>query len=226
MRHTLITQIALILVGSIIIFAFIKPMFAEIKTTQDEMSRYSEAVSKASQFNSRLRELISIRDSFPQSGMSSLEQFIPTSVDVLILMKNIENIFAVENIEITSLTAKEASIPQVDVNFENPMGIDDGVNVSRNGVSDTVLSQQDFEVTFSGTYIDLKNVLLLLEKNATLLEVVELEFSETAQSDSSNNGSQASGADNGKYTFSLILRSYGLTQSQSQSQSRSPESSF
>lgn len=199
MGFKLIAQIVLILTAFIIIFTFVTPTLATIKENQDELFQYKEAVLKASQFNARLQELISIRDSFPQENMTSLDLFLPSSIDQVSVMRDIEAIFSTVQLPITSLGANEEVSPTTDIPLE---GIESVTVVP-------TLTYQDFEVTFTGTYEQVKNILLLTEANATVLEVIELEFDVNMKSPD-----EEGAVPEGEYAFTMILRTFGLTASE------------
>jgi len=58
MGYSTLTQIGLIIISVVIVFTYIKPTFAEIGTAQEELFEYNNAVVKAEEFNTRLRELL------------------------------------------------------------------------------------------------------------------------------------------------------------------------
>jgi hypothetical protein len=199
MGFKLIAQIVLIVTAFTIIFTFVTPSLATIKSNQDELFQYKEAVLKASQFNARLQELKDIRDSFSQDDMSSLDTFLPTSIDKVSVMKDIESIFGNLGVPVTSIAASEEVSPTGDIVLE-------GVEAS---AAAPVISYQDYEVTFTTSYENLKNLLALLEANATLLEVMELSFDVNMRS-----ADEEGAVPEGQYSFLLVLRTYGLTGSE------------
>lgn len=176
-----------------------------MKDTQDELFQYSEAVSKASQFNNRLRELIAIRDAFDPADVSSLERLLPSKIDQMEVMRAIEAIFESRNIPIASLTAEDEVSPVTDIAVESPV-----IVKQENGE----LSYQDFKVVFSGSYANLRDILALTEMSASLLEVVELDFGSgvNSQTDVDDEGASPIVAQQGndQHQFSLTFRSYGL----------------
>ncbi len=195
----LIAQIVLIATAFIIVFTFVTPTLATIKENQDELFQYKEAVLKASQFNARLQELISVRDSFTQEDMTDLDLLLPSSIDQVGVMRDIEAMFATAQVPLLSLGANEEVSPITEVPIE---GIESVTTVP-------VLTYQDFEVSFNGSYDQLKTILSLIEANSTLLEVTELEF------DVNMKGPDEEGAmEEGEYAFKLILRTFGLVPSE------------
>ena len=199
MGFKLIAQIVLIVTAITIVFSFVTPTLATIKANQDELFKYKEAVLKASQFNARLQELISVRDSFSQDDMASLDEFLPTAIDKVTVMKDIESIFASVNVPVTSITATEEVSPTGDVVLEGVEAL----------TAVPTISYQEFEVTFTSSYENLKTLLSLIEANATLLEVMELSFDVNMRS-----ADEEGALPQGQYSFFLVLRTYGLTGSE------------
>ncbi len=205
MGFKLIAQLTLIVAAVVILLTFIQPSLLQMKSTQDELFQYSEAVSKASQFNARLRELIGIRDSFAQEDMAALEKFLPTEIDSINIMRDIETVFNNNNVTITSLTADEPVDPVTDIAVESPIIIES--QQTMNG-----LAYQDFKVTFVGTYWQLRDILFQTEMNNALLEVVELSFGASNQDDADDEGDTPvviEGQD-GIYSFTITYRTYAL----------------
>jgi len=198
MGYKLIAQMVLILAALVLIYAFIRPSFGEIQETQAQIYQYEETIDKAEQFNALLSELIIIRDSVPQESLRRLEQFIPEKIDTLQVMKDIETVFSFNDIELTSLTASEEVPPVSNVNFEGDLIMTaDAAKVT----------YQDFELSFVTTYQGMKDILLYLEANASLLEIMELQFMTTTQQVLDEESVQV---ENDEYLFSMKLRTYGL----------------
>lgn len=198
MGYKLIAQLTLIVAALVLIFVYIQPALGEMKSRQDELFQLNETIAKATDFNVRLRELISIRDSFSSSDIRALEKFVPTEIDQLKTMSEIAGIFSSRNITVHSLLAHEVVDPFGDISFESGVVTDSGVY--------TDLSYQDFEVAFTGTYLDLRDVLMLTEASDSLLEVVELNF-DTA-SDAVEDATQ--NVARGEHAYNIVFRTYGL----------------
>lgn len=198
MRYSLLTQIGLIGLSIVIFVTVLKPMFADINTAQNEMVMYKDAVDKAQQFNAKLQELVSTRDSFSEHDMQRLEKLLPTNIDAPKIMKDIESMFIIKNVTVTSLhTSEKSELVQY--------GQDD---TDAQANSDPALAQQDFEVKFFGTYEDLKSILTLAEANETLLEVASIKFGTVASEATASATSDSKGE--GDFDFTLVFRAYGL----------------
>ena len=204
MRYSLITQIALIGLALTVFFTVGKPMFASITLIQDDTLKYKDAIANAQQFNDALARLVATRDAFSEQNLERLQKLLPTKIDAPKIMRDIEAIFLIKSVPITSLSALETSEYRAYVQ-------EDG---SVPATAPVPLDSQDFEITFSGTYDDLKAVLSLIELNETLLEVTSLQFGSSVK-DSKTAGAAKLESDTGEFNFTLVLRAYGLLDSPS-----------
>ena len=206
MGFKLIAQLTLIVAAVVILLAYIQPSLLKMKDTQDELFQYSEAVSKASQFNARLRELIQIRDSFSPEDLDALEKFLPTEIDTISIMRDIEAIFASRGITVASINAEEMVGPVDDIIIvDSPVVIE-----AQQRVKD--LSYQDFNVSFIGSYEQLREILALTEMSDSLLEVTELSFGSVQEGDADDEGDLPIIIENegDRYSFSITYRTYAL----------------
>ncbi len=201
MRFTLLTQITLLTLSVAIIFFFIKPALAEIKIIQDDLLVYSDAVAKAEEYNNRLQELISDRDSFSSNDLAKLEQFIPSSIDAVAIMHEIESIFASRNIKLDSLSTQAETKPVVEFYTE-------GEVVPEN--QPTGVTTQDFEVKFSGDYNTLKTMLGLLEANARLLEIMSVGYGTAVDTEATTDEANNDTSESDGQSFTIVLRAYAL----------------
>lgn len=202
MGFKLIAQLTLITAGLVLIFAYIQPSLADMKTKQDELQEYNDAVAKASEFNARLRELINIRDSFSANDIRALEKFVPTEIDQLKIMSEIAGILSSRNITITKMMAHEIVDPLEGIELETGVIPEGGI------YSD--LSYQDFEVTFRGTYTDLRDVLVYTEASDSLLEVTELNFDTSTEAEIDEQGNPIDNSRDGIHVYNIVFRTYGL----------------
>ena len=162
-----ITQIVLILVGIIVAFSFTQPVLTNARGLQDDIAEYRNALEKASELNSRLQELVATRDSFDPAQLQALQRMLPAKIDQLAVMHEIEAIFAIRDMDIISLTASDVVDPVGDDLLLEAATIED-IPESQG------LSYQDFTIEFSGTYAQMRDLLVLFEASASLYEVMEL----------------------------------------------------
>ena len=196
MGYKLITQVILITTSLVIIFTFIKPSFEHVSATQDELFEYRDAVAKASELNSRLQELIQIENSFSQRELQILETFIPSRIDELQVMSDLNNIMNSNNAVILTLKAVERQKSTQDVVLEGEKLVDE----SR-------LEYQDFDISFRASYDQMKEILTIIERNTYLLEVVKFGFTVAPSNRVENSGVD----EEGRVAYDMTLRAYSLS---------------
>jgi hypothetical protein len=194
MNYSSIAQFGLLIVAFAIFFTYTQPTIGKIKALQDETFAYTDAITKASEFNAKLNELTNRMNSFRESDVDALEVYLPDSVDALTVMSDIETIARKNNVQIVAMTsaADAEDGASGDVQFEDEM------------IALPNVSVHDFNVTASGTYADLKAMLRDVERNKYLLEVVNFQFG--AQTDTAAATVSSAAAAEGSYT--LVLRAY------------------
>ncbi len=200
-----ITQIVLILVGIIVAFSFTQPVLTNARGLQDDIAEYRNALEKASELNSRLQELVATRDSFDPTQLQALQRMLPAKIDQLAVMHEIEAIFAIRDMDIVSLTASDVVDPVGDDLLLEAATIED-IPESQG------LSYQDFTIEFSGTYAQMRDLLVLFEASASLYEVMELDFGtdELVEVDNVDGVPEAQQIDPNEKTYTLILRTFAL----------------
>lgn len=214
MKYSLLMQVVLIGAACVIIFTYVMPKFEETKTVQDEIFKYSNAVEKASQYNTRLRELLSKKDAFPQEGVVSLEKFIPLSIDEIAIMHDLESILTAKGIEITTLTVSEENKP-------SGASVEEAITYNQDGtVVETVkptittaIYSRDFKLAFTSSYEVMKEVLSQIEANPALLEVAEFTLKPALGDTKINVNAPATKNKDGDYSFDMTLHAFGLSPS-------------
>jgi len=197
MGNKLITQAILIITSITIIMTYVRPAFGDIADIQDDLARYRSTVSKASELNSALQGLITTERNIDPRDHDRLRTYLPQSINNVRVMRDIQSIFGVMGLTLTTLSS--ASVDAI----ATPMV---------EGNEPTVASGQrlvfrDFELSFAGTYEDLKRVLGALEANAYPLEVVNLSFESTTNPAETE---RALGLQPGTMQYDLTLRAYAL----------------
>lgn len=194
MGYRSLVQIALIILGFVLVFVYIKPTFETISTVQDERFEYANAVAKAEEFNSRLDELVRDELSFSQQQRTALDIFMPVTLDTAQVMRDLEVMLAGFDVIIGDISVSETVTPVEGVMLE-------GSEV----VSGEPMQYQDFSLSFNGSYEEAKEALALLEANAYPLEVVELSIDrQLEKEDESLTAGDV-------FEFSMTLRVYTLS---------------
>lgn len=168
MRNTAITQIALVAISIIIIVSFIRPTFANIRDTQDEIYQYADATAKANEFNTLLQQLLARERSFSNDDKHALEIFLPTEIDQLAVMHDIEAMVTRHNGQVLEIKAHEPVLPNTEVEFEDYF--DEQVVTAGRFVT------QDFDLRFTSDYTSFTSILRALETSAYVVEIERLGF--------------------------------------------------
>ncbi len=192
-------QIALIVLALVLIFMYIRPTFANIGVVQDELYRYQEAVDNAEEFNHRLAELVLVENSFSDSDMEALALFLPDKLDAAQIMRDLEVIAELYNVEINKMIAGTPETFNPNIAFEN-----------RGEVSVNSLVSQDFSIDVTGPNIVIKKTLALIEANAYPLEVVEMSVVNVPDEDSDAESDESLLAIEDNFNLKLILRAYAM----------------
>jgi hypothetical protein len=205
MRYTLITQIVLITLSLILVFTFLKPAFGDIKGKQDDLFLYKDTVSKVEELNRTLQALVATKNSFSPTDLSTLSTFIPEKIDSIKVMRDIESVFVTLDKPLLSLIPKEVVAPRSsgEVEFESAIEVPAPEAVP-------VIVYQDFDVKFVGTYFEAKNLLQMLEKNETLLEVVDFNL-DPITSELLDDKAVVKDTAEGLFGVSLVVRTFGLS---------------
>lgn len=212
MNYSLLTQLVLLGAACVIIFTYVMPKFQETKVIQDDLFSYNEAVEKAAQYNARLRELLSVKESFPQDKLVELERFIPLSIDEVAIMHELEAVFYSKAIPVTSLTMTDEVSQFGDAAVEQEiMYAEDGSEIEADELTTTSnIYQRDFKVVFASTYGAMKDALSIIEANPSLLEVVDFSLKQRAAEEVEEGDSNN---EDPILAFEVTVRAYGLTPS-------------
>lgn len=198
MGNKLITQAILIITSITIVMTYVRPAFGEIAEVQDDLARYQSTVSKASELNGALQSLVATEQNINPRDQDRLRSYLPRTINNVMVMRDIQSIFNVMGLRLTALSsASEDAIAAPMIEGDEPI-------VAKN----QNLLFRDFELSFVGSYEDLKRVLGAIEANAYALEVVNLTF------ESASNPTQDEinrGLSPGIMQFNLTLRAYAFS---------------
>lgn len=209
MRFQLGIQIMLIVIAAAITFGVIKPKFEDIRVDQNQIVSYREAIENMGRYNQRLQSLLNEYNSLPQSDREALLRYLPESIDVAAVSRDIGNIVEINNLLLIDITFDEVkeitttlgstddSVVVVDPYMTETY--DAGVDPAA-GVTNTPLPgllAQTFEVSVVGTYEQMKEMLKDFEQNNYPLRLIEFSF---APEDSSS----------GLIQYAFTLETYAL----------------
>lgn len=205
MRYTLITQIVLVALSLILIVTFLKPAFADMKVKQDDLFLYKDTVAKVEELNRTLQGLVATKNAFSEKDLNTLNSFIPEKIDSLKVMRDIESIFKVMKTPLLTLSPSEIVAPTQngEVEFESALELPEAIPVAK-----TVY--QDFSITFASTYAETKKVLEMMERNQTLLEVIEFSLNPITK-ETLDDIAVAQDANEGLFSVAVTVRTFGLS---------------
>ena len=195
MGYKSITQIVLFITAVVLVLTYIQPTFIAIKETQDEIFQYSDASDKATELNAQLARLLGVEQSFRQSDMIALDEYLPTSLDDMEIMADVATMADASGIQVISLTSEEVALPAEDILFEGERIVSDGT------------SHLDVVLEVSGTYQGFKNMLRLIEQNKYPLEIVDLAFGDFSSDDDATIVTSIDELE-GLYTMTLRVYAY------------------
>jgi hypothetical protein len=199
MGNKLLIQVVLIITSITIIVTYVRPAFTEIAAVQDDIARYSNTVSKAAQLNAELQNLTATERSISAQEVNALLTYLPNEINDVTIMRDIQNIFKIVNIPLSSL----ASVSSND--YQASASVIEGRELEADGAPALVF--RDFKMSFFGTFDHLKLIMQGMELNAYPLEVVEL--SSTAAVDLSAEENDL-GLPPGVMKYDLTLRAFAL----------------
>lgn len=186
MRFQAVTQIILIIISIVVIFTIIRPALTNIGENQEELARYEEAYVMATEFNAKLAALQAQANEFSASERNALETYMPETLSALDVSRDIATIAEQNNLLIESLTQENADGSGViqeremvgEAQFDDPMMMDSEFG------SGSILEQEAarslergrFELTAVGTYEQVKQTMIDLERNAYPLRLITFEL--------------------------------------------------
>ncbi len=158
-----ITPILSIVIAVLLVLFYVQPKYVEVRAIQKEITEYSTAVTKYSEFKAKLETKLQEITARSEEENNRLERLSPVNLDDVQLLVDIEHIAQSQNMlfgnvdiessenELKSVAESDGEVPQelttVDISFE-----------------------------VIGTYQQFKNLLRALEQSLTLLEVTNIEF--------------------------------------------------
>ena len=166
--YGLFSQLLLTVTSVLLVLTYIKPTFAEISSTQDEIETYIQEIEKVSTVNSKLSALVSEYDNISSQDKVRLLTYMPDEVDSISVPRDINAITERAGVTLESVTYEGA--PEAQVQYDEM-----GLPITAN---DNAPEPHTFSITFEASYSQLKEVLGLMEENAYPLEVTEMAVSE------------------------------------------------
>ena len=160
----LFSQLALIILSGLLIFTYIKPSLVRVKETEDRISLYQEQRMKVQAVNDKLATLKTAVDNVSETDQKNLLVYMPNTVDTIAVPRDIKFI------------ADDAGVVLDEVRYIG--AIKQSIGTETNDAVKNKPEEHVFEVSFKGSYQQIKKTLASFEKNVYPLEVHELHIEE------------------------------------------------
>lgn len=201
-----ITSLILIIAGILLFMFFTKPKLAELKETQMEIEKLNVARDNAKNLESRINELLQIKNSISPQDMAKLDKMLPNNVENVKLIIDFDKMLQAmveergtlplyKSTEVTETGTKKISI-------EDPKIVPGGV--VEGNLDSTRLGVVSFSFAVTLTYDDFIEFLRRIEYSTRIHDIESITF--TTAFDSSTSQPQASSI----YKFNVTLRTYWL----------------
>ena len=160
----LFVQIGLLLLSVAIIFTYIRPTFAGIGATQDDIAVYQQEADQISEVNSKLQTMVALVDSISIEDKDRLTTYIPNQIDTIMIPRDLEAISTQSGLlfNAVSYTGKSSKGQKV-----NDLGVATAQDAN-------TPFGHSFSLNVSGSYQQLKSFFAALEENEYPLEVYSL----------------------------------------------------
>lgn len=178
-----ILPLILIIAGLGLFVLYTNPQYQSIKALQTQAGAYNDALGKAQQLKQERDKLLSKRNTFSAEDIQKLEHTLPDNVDNIRLIIDINNIAARHNLTLTNVALGTVSDTK---NARSAIAV---------GSSGEAVGSVDVGFSVSASYDDFLAFLQDLEHSQRIVDVENISFKPSQ---------------NGKYDFSLSIRTYWL----------------
>ena len=158
----LFSQLTILVLSGLIIFTYIKPALLVTKATEDKISIYQDQQTKVTLVNDKLAKLTSFVDQVSKDDQQRLLTYMPNVVDVIAVPRDIKSI------------TDNAGLILDDVRYDGPLAASIGESTDLSLPSEP--QQHVFQVSFEGSYDQIKKVITSFEQNNYPLEVHDLQI--------------------------------------------------
>jgi len=170
----IIRPIAALAISVLVLFFFVRPLYAELRIVQAESAQYGNVLDKATEFNRLLTSLYSEQESFPALDRERLDMWVPTKIDEVRALVDLEYLAAQHGMTFRDITA-ELEATEVEGEGVASQGNNRRTSESK-GLFSGRLESQDISFTVLGTYEQLRDFLYDVERSVVLMEVVGIVF--------------------------------------------------
>lgn len=217
-----ITQVILTFIAIALVFLVVKPRLALVQDMQQQIATYSDAIDKATQYNSTVSNLKSRIDNLSAADKAALQTYMPNRVNVLMISRDIEAMVVESGMSLEDISADDADTSVSTIvgtaGGANDFGLVDydsmidpetgtaavlsGSNLKTEALQDLV--SRTFTLTALGSYDEFKQLLMNIESNTYPLRIISMSFVSEEDSDLTS--------------YELTLRAFALTETTDQTQ--------
>lgn len=142
-----------------ILLLYIRPTVTDIRATQDNISSYEYELDRVTSVNDMLRSQASAIDALPLSNIQALERYLPSRIDEIAIMRDLELI--VNEVGVTLVTLEFAG-------SDASANADPSLEVVSRGNKPVATK---FRLGVTATYDELKTLLSAIEVNNYQLSI-------------------------------------------------------
>jgi len=206
--------------SSVLVFVFYtRNAYQDISKTRALIESYGQALDKAKQVESKLDELIAQRNQYPKEKLERLAKLIPSSVDNIQLILDIEGVTKRYDMRMQKVNISHGSANKKEKRSDIGAGLNIGAGeedlVQHLDLSFELVSSYDDFIRFivdlehSLRIVDFVNVTINAKERGRYEDTFESGIQDTNASSTSMMSDSSTYAP--KYTFSVVLRTYWLS---------------
>jgi hypothetical protein len=156
-----IIQLFMIVLAVAIVVLYIQPTIQTIRATQDQAAIYQSELNRVTEVNDILRGHSNTINTLPLSDVQALERYIPTTIDEIAVMRDLQ------------LIVNEANVKLIALEYGGPVELTtgDGSAVVETEMMNKELVPISFTLGVETSYDGLKTLLRALEVNNYQLTV-------------------------------------------------------
>ena len=162
MTNNVLIQVAMMGLAAAIGYLYVYPTFLEIGQTQDDIVEYKSRTQEVASVNLSLTNVVQKANAIADSERRRLERYMPVLVDDVAVPRDVLAIATAAGVIITNISQHTVSAPQLEEGSEMIVDVPQIAPLS---------------LSVSGTYEQIKTLLLLLEQNDYPLSVSSLTLS-------------------------------------------------
>jgi Tfp pilus assembly protein PilO len=204
----IIIPLSFIVISVAIFFLGLNPIYKKMTVIRKEVKIYKEALDNSSELQAIRDSLIEKYKNIKKEDRDRLNQFLPTNIDNIELILEIERIANLNGMPIENIVSNAEDLKKKVITDE------EGKSGSKlDSVNNLPYGVFPFEFTVRGRYESFLNFLKELESNLRLIDIRDLTISvsEKPSSTSTSSGTNSNTNTEGSfYNYSLKVETYWL----------------